>query len=189
MVDVGQCCAWHERVPFFSDINYNNLSICLEYKWLVQHFHYLNKTYLGTILCPTSHHISLNAAGSYHRETIFDHSLRHGTSHRKSTACEEEVVMDSSKELWNGWTNYWWYSCVCHMILLTGKTGHKRVGNEGKAISGEEYDLKEIGKEIGQMKGRGGGEMHPIEIHQPDIHRQWHMQKRRRRRLLPSRRS
>ena len=57
------------------DINYNNLSIFLEYKWLVQHFHYFNKTYLGTILCPTSHHISLNAAGSYHHETIFDHSL------------------------------------------------------------------------------------------------------------------
>ena len=36
---------------------------------------------------------------------------------------------------------------------------------------------------------RAAGEMHPVEIHQPDIHRQWHMQKRRRRRLLPSRRS
>ena len=51
LVDVGQCCAWHERVPFFSDINYNNLSICLEYKWLVQHFHYLNKTFFWAQFC------------------------------------------------------------------------------------------------------------------------------------------
>ena len=43
-----------------------------------------------------------------------------------------------------------------HTILPTGETGHERVGNEGKAILGVEYDLKEIGKEIGQMKGRGG---------------------------------
>ena len=34
------------------------------------------------------------------------------------------------------------------------------------AISGAEYDLKEIGKEMKQTKG--GGEMHPIEIHQAD---------------------
>ena len=94
--------------------------------------------------------------------------------------------MDSSKELWNSWTNYWWYSCVHHTILLTGETGHERVGNEGKAISGVEYDLKEIGKEIGRRKV---GEMHPVEIHQSDIHRQWHMQKQRHRRLLPLRRS
>ena len=59
-----------------------------------------------------------------------------------------------------------------HMILPTGETGRKRVGNEGKAISGVEYDLKEIGKEIWVA-----GEMHPVEIHQSDIHRQWHMQK------------
>ena len=42
-----------------------------------------------------------------------------------------------------------------HMILPTGETGHERVGNEGKAISGVEYDLKEIRKEIGWMKGSG----------------------------------
>ena len=35
-----------------------------------------------------------------------------------------------------------------HMILPTGKTGCERVGNEGKAISGVEYNPKEIGKEI-----------------------------------------
>ena len=35
-----------------------------------------------------------------------------------------------------------------HTILPTGETGHKRVGNEGKAISGVEYNPKEIGKEI-----------------------------------------
>ena len=75
LVDVGQCCTWHERVPFFSNVNFNNLSTCLEYKWLVQHFHYLNKIYLGTILCPTSLHTSLNAAGPNHHGTIFDHSL------------------------------------------------------------------------------------------------------------------
>ena len=43
-----------------------------------------------------------------------------------------------------------------HMILPTGETGHERVGNEGKAISGVEYDPKEIRKELGQMKGSGG---------------------------------
>ena len=64
--------------------------------------------------------------------------------------------MDSSKELWNGWTNYWWYSCVRHTILPTGETGRERVDNEGKAISGAEYDPKEIGKEMGQTKGGGG---------------------------------
>ena len=68
--------------------------------------------------------------------------------------------MDSSKELWNGWTNYWWYSYVRHMMLLTGETGHERVGNEGKAISGVEYDLKEIRKEIGQTKGSRGNASH-----------------------------
>ena len=68
--------------------------------------------------------------------------------------------MDSSKELWNSWTNYWWYSCVRHTILPTGETGHERVGNEGKAISGVEYDLKEIGKEIGQTKGGRGNASH-----------------------------
>ena len=47
-----------------------------------------------------------------------------------------------------------------HMILLTGKTGCERVGNEGKAISGAEYDLKEIGKEIGWTKGSGGNASH-----------------------------
>ena len=68
---------------------------------------------------------------------------------------EEEVVMDSSKELWNSWTNYWWYSCVHHTILPIGETGHERVGNKGKAISGVEYDPKEIRKEIGWTKGGG----------------------------------
>ena len=73
LVNVGQYCAWHEQVLFFSNINCNfNLSICLEYKLLVQHFHYLNKIYLGTILCLTSLHTSLSAAGSYHHGTIFD---------------------------------------------------------------------------------------------------------------------
>ena len=48
--DVGQCYAWHERVLFFSDVDCNNLSICLECKWLVQHFHYLNK-YIWAQFC------------------------------------------------------------------------------------------------------------------------------------------
>ena len=47
-----------------------------------------------------------------------------------------------------------------HMILPTGETGRKRVGNEGKAISGVEYDLKEIRKEIGQTKGSRGNASH-----------------------------
>ena len=49
---------------------------------------------------------------------------------------------------------------VCRTILLTGETGHERVGNKGKAILGVEYDLKEIWKEIGQMKGSGGNASH-----------------------------
>ena len=49
---------------------------------------------------------------------------------------------------------------MCHTILPTGETGHERVGNEGKAISGAEYDLKEIGKEIGWTKGSGGNASH-----------------------------
>ena len=47
-----------------------------------------------------------------------------------------------------------------HTILPTGETGRERVGNEGKAISGAEYDPKEIGKEMGQTKGGGGNASH-----------------------------
>ena len=47
-----------------------------------------------------------------------------------------------------------------HTILPTGKTGHERVGNRGKAISGVEYDPKEIRKEIGWTKGGGGNASH-----------------------------
>ena len=47
-----------------------------------------------------------------------------------------------------------------HMILLTGETGHERVGNEGKAILGVEYNPKEIRKEIGQTKGGRGNASH-----------------------------
>ena len=47
-----------------------------------------------------------------------------------------------------------------HTILPTGKTGCERVGNEGKALSGMEYNPKEIGKEIGWMKGGGGNASH-----------------------------
>ena len=47
-----------------------------------------------------------------------------------------------------------------HTILPTGETGHERVGNEGKAISGVEYDPKKIGKEIGQTKGSRGNASH-----------------------------
>ena len=49
---------------------------------------------------------------------------------------------------------------MCHTILPTGETGHERVGNEGKAISGVEYDPKEIGKEIGWTKGSRGNASH-----------------------------
>ena len=47
-----------------------------------------------------------------------------------------------------------------HTILPTGEIGHERVGNEGKAISGVQYDPKEIRKEIGWTKGSGGNASH-----------------------------
>ena len=60
------------------------------------------------------------------------------------------------------------------------------------AISGAEYDLKEIGKEMKQAKGSGGNASHRNTsggLRRYILHRQWHMQKRRRRRILPLRRS
>ena len=45
-------------------------------------------------------------------------------------------------------------------VLPTGETGHERVGNEGKAILGAEYDPKEIRKEMKQTKGSGGNASH-----------------------------
>ena len=34
---------------------------------------------------------------------------------------------------------------ICCVMLLTGGTGRERVGNEGRAMSGVEYELKSLG--------------------------------------------
>ena len=70
--DVGQCCAWHEQVPFFSDINYNNLSICLEYKWLVQHFQYFSMPLTFLQECEDSTGFCWNGTGIHRNPQDWD---------------------------------------------------------------------------------------------------------------------
>jgi hypothetical protein len=63
-------------------------------------------------------------------------------------------VVESSKALWNGWKC--WRCCVCRAMLPTGETGRERVGNEGRAIPGVEYELKKLGMGSGADEGRRG---------------------------------